>query len=99
MTAVSFLRRASIGAAALAVVAGGVLAGTGTASAAVCGYNDDIDGRAVYNHCGSTNVMIEYTIFSGGHGQMCVPPGLRDMGPSWLVSNAWYIGSPNCILT
>jgi hypothetical protein len=99
MNDMGFVRRASISAAALALAAGGVLAGTATASASVCGYNDDINGRAVYNHCGSTTVMIEYTIFSGAHGQMCVRPGERDMGPSWLVSNAWYIGSPNCIPT
>ena len=88
MTAKRLVQRASLCATALAIAAGGLLAGAGTASAAVCGYNDNINGRAVYNHCGPTTVLIEYRIFSGAHWQMCVRPGETDMGPTWLVDSA-----------
>jgi hypothetical protein len=72
------------------------LLSSGTASASNCGYNDNINGRAIYNHCGSTTVLIEYTLFSGSHWNLCVRPGETDMGDSWLVSDAWYVGGVGC---
>lgn len=59
----------------------------------VCGYNDNINGRAGWQNCDATNDYIRTTNFIGGESFQCVP-GWQwwDLGPTWFVSNSQLIG-------
>lgn len=64
---------------------------------AVCGYNDNINGYAVYRHCGDFNIVIyvdshwPFTDF-----YTCVPPGDWVLGATWLYNFAYYAGGHHC---
>jgi hypothetical protein len=65
------------------------------ASAQPCGYSES-SGSAWYNHCTSdgsvVQVMLVYFDGSTSGAPVCMRPGLKKLGPSWLYKNAYYVG-------
>lgn len=93
------LKKAMVTAVATAGIGAGLaVANPGVASAAPCGFYNDI-GRHWYNHCGPGNVKIrihwDNFLAPDREEDRCVGPGVTEIGiPNSLkrISNAWYIG-------
>jgi hypothetical protein len=59
----------------------------------VCGYNDNINGRAGWQNCDATNDYIRTTTFIGSESYQCVPGyQWHDLGPTWFIANSQLIG-------
>lgn len=52
----------------------------------VCGYNDNVNGRAGWQNCDATNDFIRTTALLGSVSYQCVP-GWQwwDLGPTWFI--------------
>ncbi|MGH3802123.1 MAG: DUF6355 family natural product biosynthesis protein [Pseudonocardiaceae bacterium] len=74
--------------------AGLAVAAPGVASAAPCGFYDDI-GRHWYNHCGGGTVPASTSIGTTSSAPTGTRPGVTEIGvPSSFqrIDGAWYIG-------
>ncbi|MFK4105613.1 hypothetical protein ACI2L1_37235 [Streptomyces sp. NPDC019531] len=100
------LRKLSLTAAALGLAIAGplTLAGqaqaaeqTATAPAAVCGYNDNIDGWAQWINCGNYNHLIETWALGASQSFQCVRAhSTYTLGPTWFISSSTYAGGVGC---
>ncbi|MGW2637874.1 hypothetical protein [Streptomyces sp. NPDC001348] len=94
----------ALGAAALTVAPGSASAAqarpaqqTAAAPAAVCGYNDNIDGWAQWINCGSYSHLIETWALGVSQSFQCVAAhSTYTLGPTWFISSSKYAGGVGC---
>ncbi|MCW8382153.1 hypothetical protein [Streptomyces justiciae] len=62
-------------------------------AAAVCGYNDNINGRALWRNCSNDGDYIRTTNFIGGESYQCTAAHSdHDLGPTWFIDHSVLLG-------
>ena len=65
----------------------------GASILAVCGYNDNIGGLAIWKNCDHTPDLIHTTDWFGTETQQCVAPNSEYvLGPTWFIDNSVLAG-------
>ncbi|MFI9831136.1 hypothetical protein ACIHIX_26060 [Streptomyces sp. NPDC051913] len=70
---------------------------TAAAPAAICGYNDNIDGWAQWINCGNYSHLIETWALGASQSFQCVAAhSTYTLGPTWFISSSKYAGGVGC---
>lgn len=102
------VRRLSLTAAALGLAIAGPLTlasqaqaaeqtAAAAAPAAVCGYNDNIDGVTQWINCANYSHLIETWALGVSQSFQCVAAhSTYTLGPTWFISSSKYAGGVGC---
>ncbi|TDD15004.1 hypothetical protein [Nonomuraea diastatica] len=59
-----------------------------------CGYNDNVNGRAIWRNCDASKDYIRTTALGVSTSYQCVPAETNyDLGPTWFISSSVLIGT------